>query len=356
MDKKYSLDDLKVFCSEKEAESLVLEFKSCNELRPGKCRDKNGKPKSRENIIVDMTKDVTSFLNSAGGTIIYGVAEKNSRAESLDLNNAYKYQNDPYPEKMVDWCRAHIQPPPNIIVYTIPVETGNSSSPWLLAIQIPQGDTAYMAKDRRFYNRVGETSRPMEQYDVVDTINRSKGAYLESRLTVSPAGTGDRGKMPLWVNFNLRSKNYLASEYGAYRLLFPMSINYDQNRLHYIAQEAEFDSSIIDYPALDGSFRCNTVTMTWGANEGKVILPHKWNKMHKRGIPIVINRNQFPAGSSIFLKTELFTSNAPVREQFFIVSIDESKQHMPTYQEGQAGFSQAIEVISSFFAKDFIQP
>jgi hypothetical protein len=70
------IEDLKAFCTSHEEESVILEFKPCSELKVGSIfRDKKGKERkrSKDDVLRELTKDVTAFLNSAGGKIIYGI-------------------------------------------------------------------------------------------------------------------------------------------------------------------------------------------------------------------------------------------------------------------------------------------
>ena len=83
------IEDLRQLCREKEVESLTLEFKSCQELKVGtefRNNKRGGERRERQldDVLAELTKDVTALLNSSGGTIICGILQdKRSRARKL---------------------------------------------------------------------------------------------------------------------------------------------------------------------------------------------------------------------------------------------------------------------------------
>jgi predicted HTH transcriptional regulator len=146
---RYAIEDLRKMCEDRREETVALEFKPCNELRAGIIR--NRKRLSRDDIILELSRDVSSFLNSAGGSIICGIREQKSRARNLDSSSSYRTHNDPTTEKITEWIRAHIRPPPTVEVYSVFERHLEQDSPWYLVVEIPQGDTPFQAKDKRFY-------------------------------------------------------------------------------------------------------------------------------------------------------------------------------------------------------------
>jgi hypothetical protein len=100
------IGDLRRLCDEREQEPLVLEFKACSELRVEKeYLDRQGQPRkrSREDVVSELSKDVTALLNAAGGTIAYGIVEHKSRADRTDCANAFgrESENDIRPERVI---------------------------------------------------------------------------------------------------------------------------------------------------------------------------------------------------------------------------------------------------------------
>jgi len=175
-----SISDLQRLCDDKAEETTSLEFKTCSELIIGSKfwdnKSQTRRSRTRDDVLDELSKDVTALLNSNGGTIIYGIREKKSKADDLDIDNAFNpksKETNIFPEKVVDWIRAHILPPPIIDVIPIPVDESNPDSAWFLIIKVQQGQTAYQARNKLFYRRVSSTIQPMEQYEVHDVMNRA---------------------------------------------------------------------------------------------------------------------------------------------------------------------------------------
>src|SRR3990170_4188073 len=72
---EYTEQDINDLISNKVEESINLEFKS---------NDSIGSEPSKKK---ELSKDVSSFANSAGGIIIYGINENNNVAESPSFIN-----------------------------------------------------------------------------------------------------------------------------------------------------------------------------------------------------------------------------------------------------------------------------
>lgn len=175
-----SINDLQRLCNDKAEETTSLEFKTCSELIIGSKfwdnKSNSRRSRTRDDVLDELSKDVTALLNSNGGMIIYGIREKKSKANEPDTDNAFNLKSKEtniFPEKVVDWIRAHILPPPIVNVASIPIDESNPDSAWFLIIEVQQGQTAYQARNKLFYRRVSATIQPMEQYEVHDVMNRA---------------------------------------------------------------------------------------------------------------------------------------------------------------------------------------
>ena len=304
-----------------------MEFKSCNELKAGIVfRDKDGseKPRQPEQVIQELTKDVTAFLNSAGGTIIYGVIEKKSRAERVDISNAYKgavSSDDIRPEKIVQWLRSYISPVPSVNVYSILAVPTATNSPWYIVIEIPQGQTAYMAKDHKFYKRVSNNALPMEQYEVVDVMNRTRSAVLDLTLTVSQ---DEHSNKPNYTRIKLAASitnnSFMASEYGALKIVLAKPCEYDREITPFTFQGAYFDYATEMY--LDGLSdvpHAQSMRFGWGANAGIVIFPGETFSFHKHSIFMYVPSVSIIPNPIYLLQTEIFTMNNTSRRMLYSI-------------------------------------
>ena len=180
---------LKQLIDQKITESLTLEFKQCAALRENGYVYNNKsqkyverhKTQSKDKIITEMSKDVSSFANSAGGTIIYGIIEDGH--VPLDLDR-YPFLPD---EITKEWFEniidSNIRPKiPELMIH--PIETsGANQNGVLFAVEIPQSMIApHQAKDYRYYQRFNFKAQPMEDYQVRDVMNRYVHPLIEAEI------------------------------------------------------------------------------------------------------------------------------------------------------------------------------
>lgn len=345
------IDDLQDLCDEHEEESLTLEFKACNELRVGSALwEKSGSQRDRrkEDVLIELTKDVTAFLNSAGGTIVYGILEKNSRAERLDKANAFNGDDkfsDVRPEQVVHWLRAHIQPSPAVNVYRIFEDPNNPQSPWYLLLDIPQGQQAYLAKDHRFYKRVGATVQPMEQYEVADVMNRQRAAALDLRVDITQLHSPNRLFDELRLDMAITSTNYIASEYGALKLTAAYPITFCGS-MSMLFQGSAFDESTGLFLGGDDVPHASSIMTRWGAHNGNVIFPGDWYNFYGNGFHIQVPKLSAIQNPVYLFQTELFTLNSQARKAIFAIGQSGSDEH---YELIAVDASNSEVLIASFW-------
>ncbi len=139
-----------------------LEFKGAGKLRP---KDK----KTKEEIV----KDVSAMANSAGGTIIYGIAEAGAQgsapyAEMIDPVDRSAFSSD-----TLDQVIQSIQPKvEGLKIY--PIDVPDEPGRAIYVVDIPQSVTAHQAKDKKYHKRRNTTTDAMEDYEIRDVMNRGK--------------------------------------------------------------------------------------------------------------------------------------------------------------------------------------
>jgi len=166
-------DKLLRLIKDKTEESLTLEYKRCGSLlqKPGK--------NNRDKEMTELSKDVSSFANAAGGTIIYGVIEekeKPHRAEKLD--DGFDPQ-EVSKEWLEDITTSRIQRKiDGVMIYSVPL---NSTHPrrYAYVIRVPESSTVHQAHDKRYYRRRNFKAEPMEDYEIREGLSRSKYPELE---------------------------------------------------------------------------------------------------------------------------------------------------------------------------------
>jgi len=317
--RRLNIEDLRRLCEDKEAESLTLEFKQCQELVIGTQffdkKKREHRDRQKEDVLQELTKDVTALLNSAGGTIIYGIIEDGkSRAKSLDGDPFSSDQKDHNlsQERVSDWLRDHIQPSPTANVYSISA----AGDKWYLAVEVPQGQLAYQAKDKRFYKRIGPTVKPMEQYEVADVMNRARCAALRLVMKMHPQEPmADRKWNILRLVPRVTSQNYIASEYGALKIIlaFPLQFSQPWRNLGVRVQERT------GLPLQQETANAQSATFRWGAHTGTVVFPGDWFDFGGRSLFLDIPSPSFLPDGTYLLQAQLFTLNGRGKEALYAI-------------------------------------
>lgn len=141
---------LERYITEGIEESLTLDYKAAASL------DKSDKKK------IEITKDVSAMANSAGGIIIYGIAEFQDKAcehlpEKLD-----PVDRTAFSKEWLEHIIGNIQPRiDGVIIHPVPISSATNDVVYV--VEIPQSHTAHQAKDHRYltatYNQVDHTCR-----------------------------------------------------------------------------------------------------------------------------------------------------------------------------------------------------
>lgn len=146
-----------------------LDYKASGSL--GKQNDKT----------TEITKDVSAFANSAGGTIIYGIKEfarpNNHLPETLDPIDRTQFSKE-WLETIINTIRPRIS-----VVVVTPVSLSSGPNHVCYVVEVPQGHTAHQARDLKFYRRYNFQSVPMEHHEILDVMNR--GAIANASVDFS---------------------------------------------------------------------------------------------------------------------------------------------------------------------------
>lgn len=149
-------------------ESLTLDYKSCGSLA-------RTDAKKRE-----ISKDVSAFANSAGGTIVYGVVEDKHVPTEIDVGYLPTDISKEWLEHVV---QTNIQRRIDGVRINPVQLTGSAVGKVLYVVSIPQSVRApHMAADNRFYKRFNFESVPMEEYEVRDAGRRNESPNLELNI------------------------------------------------------------------------------------------------------------------------------------------------------------------------------
>jgi hypothetical protein len=162
--------DLQNLIDGKVQESRTLEYKS---------------PEALKNHF-EVAKDVSSFANSAGGIIIYGVAESNDHYPQnkvwIDKRNE---KGDPK-ETLENVLLSLIQPRiDRLVVKAIPSE--NDANNIVLIVDIPESHSAPHMANNRYFKRFNFQSVPMEDDEVRALMGRRVRPDLKVWLKFEPS-------------------------------------------------------------------------------------------------------------------------------------------------------------------------
>src|SRR5262245_30255314 len=163
-------EDLQRLVDEEIQESLTLDYKAS----PSLARD--DKPRN------ELCKDVSAFANSAGGQIIYGIVEKDTKPIKVDDGSDLSRE---WIEQVID---THVEPRLDGLVIT-PVPVGNGRHAYVLTIPQASGRAPHQAPDKKYYKRQNFQSIPMEDYEIRDALRRATTPELYVDLSFATGET-----------------------------------------------------------------------------------------------------------------------------------------------------------------------
>ncbi|WHU02742.1 ATP-binding protein [Sphingomonas sp. NIBR02145] len=152
-------NDLQALIANQVQESLQLDYKQSAAL---------AKNNNSQN---ELAKDVSAFANSAGGRIIYGIAEANNLPANIDGGCDPTVITREWIENSI---LGHVQPRiAGLVIKPIPLASGGVA----YVIDIPQATTfAPHQANHRYHKRVNFQSLPMEDYEVKDLMRRASSS------------------------------------------------------------------------------------------------------------------------------------------------------------------------------------
>jgi hypothetical protein len=162
---------LQRYISEGIEESLTLEYKAGEALGAG-----NGRRG-------EIAKDVSAMANSAGGIIIYGIAEHAERElQHRPARFAPVNRRECSKETLEQIISSNIQPRlSGVKIYPVPLF--NDPLQVAYVVIIPQSDTVHQVGfNNKYYKRFNFEAIPMADYEVRDVLNRGTHPIVEPRI------------------------------------------------------------------------------------------------------------------------------------------------------------------------------
>lgn len=154
----FNQNDIKNIIDEGFEENIYLEFKSGLAIK--------NDDRSKMNISID----VSSFANSDGGILIYGIDEYNHKAKETSYIDGKRYTKE-WLENVIDSIiQRNI---PNIKIFPIRFDKNFENTIYLIKIP-PSPYAPHMAKDKKYHKRTNFKNVIMEEYEVRHLYNRKE--------------------------------------------------------------------------------------------------------------------------------------------------------------------------------------
>ena len=152
--------DLQALIRDEVQEGLRLDYKEDAALGKGSPERNN------------LSKDVSSFANSDGGMLIYGMKEDRHVPTTIDAGVDRTVLTKEWLESVTNTC---IRPTVDrMLIKQVPLRgKGPSAVAYVLEIGQATSRAPHQAIDHKYYKRFNFESRPMEDYEVRDLMRRS---------------------------------------------------------------------------------------------------------------------------------------------------------------------------------------
>jgi hypothetical protein len=153
-------------------ENLTLDYKRADALQ------KTGRKPE------EITKDVSSFANSSGGTIVYGVAEFQDATRQHLPERPDPVQRAEISKEWLEQIIQTIQPRiEGLQIHPVPWDEQVNTVCYV--VEIPRSDTAHQARDHRYHRRHNFNTLAMEDYEVRDVMNRRTHPLIRGAIFVN---------------------------------------------------------------------------------------------------------------------------------------------------------------------------
>ena len=166
--------ELKRMLEEQQPEDLHLDYKDKRSLLPP---GRGGSGMDKQKRADDVSKDISSFLNSDGGVLIYGVPETDDPnatggtpaaplpVDSCSPDKIGFERGEITKETIENLITSNIQPKPGPDVFQIVEVKLDDRIFFIVEVEVGIGDV-WQARDKRYYKRFHYKAEAMEHYEV----------------------------------------------------------------------------------------------------------------------------------------------------------------------------------------------
>ena len=218
MPRNWTENRLQNFITSEIEESLTLEYKSAEALDRMDAKRK------------EITKDVSAMANSAGGILIYGIAESSEENRRHLPERITPVDRRAFPREWVEQIIQAIRPRiDGIVIHSVNLSSGENDTAYI--VEIPQSNTAHQASDHRYYKRFNFQAVPMEDYEIRDVMFREQtpnialNFLIEIKSTTIDIGRGSPIVTPEYkLIVEARNNGSAFAQYVAVFLDVPIAI------------------------------------------------------------------------------------------------------------------------------------
>ncbi|ODS39157.1 MAG: hypothetical protein A7315_11480 [Candidatus Altiarchaeales archaeon WOR_SM1_79] len=248
LDKYTKLEEIQALINGEVMESLILGYKGSDAL------DKT--PKKRYGI----SKDISAFANSAGGTIIYGIGEDNHRPRGdIEWMDDIGRERETLENVILSRISRRIE---NFRVHAI--KNPDDDSEGILVVNVLQSHTVHMASDNRYYKRRNFRVVPMEDYEVRDIMFRRKKPDIDVVLKPQDKEVvwEENFSAPIDIEVVIHNYGGFVARHISGGFKFPGSISNPQDATQYTktnATEFDCDNRLLQIPGTLGAMAMATL-------------------------------------------------------------------------------------------------
>lgn len=157
---------LQQFIDDQVEEGQSLEYKAADALA------KTDKSKQ------EITKDVSAMANSAGGIVIYGIAEHKEEKRKHLPEKLSPINRADFSREWLDQVINNITPRiDGLKIYPVPLDTGEGHVAYV--VDIPQSTTAHQAKTLFYHKRYNFEVLPMLDHEIRDVMGRRQNPKID---------------------------------------------------------------------------------------------------------------------------------------------------------------------------------
>ena len=179
--------ELPLMLERQEAESLYLDYKARDALLPP---GRGGGGIDKQKRAEDISKDVSSFINSDSGALVYGIRETVDPQSTggapipisqFDMSQDGYLRSEISKESLENLITSNINPRPGPELFCITEAEIEGRS--LFVVEMAKGsDAVYQAKDLRYYKRFHFKAEPMEHWEIMDVLNRTANPMVMAEI------------------------------------------------------------------------------------------------------------------------------------------------------------------------------